>query len=219
MIPRVVLTGGPNGGKTTALEELKERLPKLDITPIIVPELATFLYTCGVRWVDVENNETGSFRFQANMIKSQMANEDMLFRFAHLTPGNTKVMICDRGTIDNLVYAKDEWQDDIQSEVGSLGLLKRRYDGIIHLNSRAWGEGYTTENNPARWETRELAQKVDQRTWEMWEMGPKVPHLRVNHAENWETKIETVVRAIKAVTTWNYAPRWPDGTTQFSPGS
>jgi hypothetical protein len=196
MIPRFVLTGGPCGGKTTAVEYLRESLPKHGVTPIIVPELATMLYGAGIRWPDIGvNNDIKGFRFQVGMITAQIAHEDTIFSFAHLVPGAIKVMICDRGTIDNMAYAKDEWHEDILSQVGSLGYLKRRYEGIIHLATLAYGGDYVLDN-PARYEDRESAIRQDMRTFQLWNAGPKVPHVRIDHSASLEEKLQRVEEAI-----------------------
>jgi AAA domain-containing protein len=195
MIPRIVLTGGPCGGKSTALTFLRDRLPVENITPIFVPELATTMFNSGIRWRDVSSHPNDAFRFQANMIRAQIQNEDMFYSFAHLVPNSNKVLICDRGTIDNMVYAVDDWHEDILSQVGSLGMLKRRYDGVIHLNSLAWGEGYSLDN-PARFESREDAIKVDERTWQMWNKGPIVTHYRISHEVSLDVKMERVAQYV-----------------------
>lgn len=190
MIPRIVLTGGPCGGKTTAVNFIKENLPTYGITPIIVPELATLLFNSGIKWLDMKTSER-QYHFQANMIRQQIVNEDMFFSFAYLVPGK-KVMVCDRGTIDNMVYAKDEWHEDILSQVGSMGYLKRRYDGVIHLNSLAHGDGYSLDN-PARYESRDEAIAMDERTFKMWQKGPEAFHVRIEHHETLINKLEQVL--------------------------
>lgn len=191
MIPRIVITGGPCGGKTTAVEFLKQELPKHDWKPIVVPEIATLLYTAGIRWTDMAT-EKYQYEFQTNIIRQQIAHEDTFYSFAHLVPGR-KVFICDRGTIDNMAYAPDRWHEDILSQVGSLGYLKRRYDGIIHLQTLAYGDGYTTENNEARYESRAEAMMTDSRTWEMWARGPRVPQVLIKHSDDLQTKLDQVL--------------------------
>lgn len=197
-IPRIVLTGGPCGGKTSAFEYLKVRLPQMGIKPIFVPELATMLFETGVKWIDICHNEAKAFKFQVGMILAQIANEDMIYSFAHLPSEIKKVIVCDRGTIDNMVYAKDEWHEDILSQVGSLGFLKRRYDGIIHLNTLAYGDGYNT-NNPARYETKEAAISMDKRTWDMWSKGPEIYHQRISHNVSLQDKLENVALHVREI--------------------
>jgi predicted ATPase len=197
-IPRIVLTGGPCGGKTTALEFLKTRLPQMGITPIFVPELATLMFQAGVKWTDVSASDTKAFKFQVAMILGQITNEDMIFSFASLPSASQKVIICDRGTIDNMVYSKDEWHTDILSQVGSLGFLKRRYDGIIHLDTLAYGSGYNTDN-PARYETRDGAIAMDQRTWDTWAKGPSMFHERISHSVSLDEKMEQVASYVEFV--------------------
>lgn len=198
IIPRIVLTGGPCGGKSTAVKHIQQELPKVGITPVIVPELATMMFHSGIRWSDIARDEKRGFQFQINMIKTQIANEDSFYSFAHLIPGQ-KVIVCDRGTIDNMVYAKDEWHEDILSQVGSLGYLKRRYDGIIHLKSLAWGEGYS-KDNPARIENQEEAKELDTRTLDMWRKGPSYgPHPVIEHTVDLDKKMNKVVEFIKYI--------------------
>lgn len=195
MIPRIVLTGGPCGGKTSAVKYIQQRLPDYNIKPVIVPELATMMFKSGIKWKDVERHPHLAFKFQIKMIETQIQNEDMIYSFAHLAPGQKKVVVCDRGTIDNMVYSWDEWHEDILSQVGTMGFLKRRYDGIIHLNSLAHGDTYLLDN-PARYEDKETAIKMDERTFSMWEKGPEVPHFRISHNVDLETKMEQVVEHI-----------------------
>lgn len=53
---RVVLTGGPCGGKTTALSEIKARLDALGFLVLCVPEAATLLFSGGARLPSHENS-------------------------------------------------------------------------------------------------------------------------------------------------------------------
>lgn len=193
MIPKIVLTGGPGGGKTTAINFLRKNLPCRGITPIFVPELATMLYEAGIRWMDIgHENEKKGYLFQVQMIQAQIEHEDTITAFASLVPGERKVIICDRGTIDNMAYADDSWHEDILSQVGSLGYLKRRYDGIVHLDTQAYGQGYTRENNPARYQDAEGAVANDKRVHSLWAAGPYVPHLRIGYDISLDEKLKIV---------------------------
>lgn len=59
---KVVLTGGPCGGKSTAMSQLSERLQSLGYQVYLVPEVATLLITNGVsfanqsreNWLEIE---------------------------------------------------------------------------------------------------------------------------------------------------------------------
>jgi thymidylate kinase len=195
MIPRICLTGGPCGGKSTAVKYLQARLKDYNIKPVVVPELATMMFHSGIKWKHFEPYPNLAYNFQIKMIQTQISNEDMIYSFAHIAPGLKKVLICDRGTIDNLVYSRDEWHEDILSQVGTRGFLKRRYDGIIHLDTLAYGEGYKLDN-PARTENQYDAILMDQRTWDMWEAGPHIEHVRISHSVDLDTKMEQVVEQI-----------------------
>ena len=90
---RIVLTGGPGGGKTTAADlfrrEIGERV-------VIVPEAATILFQGGFP----RSHEPHASRFaQTTIFHVQRNLEDVQ---AALYPGRT--LLCDRGTVDGAAY-------------------------------------------------------------------------------------------------------------------
>ena len=60
---RVVLTGGPCGGKTTALPSIAEALRKRGIPTVTVPETATSLVEAGIDRVAMIGTPEGLFEF------------------------------------------------------------------------------------------------------------------------------------------------------------
>lgn len=48
-IPRIVLTGGPCGGKTTGISYLQEKFGDMGFSVICVPETATEVFKSGVQ--------------------------------------------------------------------------------------------------------------------------------------------------------------------------
>ena len=62
---KIVLTGGPCGGKSTAMAAISERLNALGYQVFVVPEVATLLVTSGLKlatprtpqeWMEVQSN-------------------------------------------------------------------------------------------------------------------------------------------------------------------
>jgi hypothetical protein len=71
---KIVLTGGPCGGKTTALAQLRERFAALGVTVFTVPALATLLIQGRINRRALDQQRL--FHFQENLLRAQMALED-----------------------------------------------------------------------------------------------------------------------------------------------
>jgi CYTH domain-containing protein/predicted ATPase len=196
-LKRVVMTGGPCAGKTTALARVSEWFESHGWTVIRVPEAATLMILGGAR-PDVAVN---GFDFQTALLKVQMSLEDSFLSVADgaLKRGQNVLVLCDRGTMDSAAYVSDkEWRAIVDGSRGTLPILRdSRYDAVIHLVTAADGaaEFYTLSNNEARKESAELAIKLDHLTRDAW-VGH--PHLRVigNGPGGFEAKIRDVIQAI-----------------------
>ena len=93
---RVVLTGGPCGGKTTALARIKARLEEFGFLVVTVPETATMLFSGGV---PLPSSEASAFAFQKHLLRVQRELEEAFTSLARGT-GRPAVVICDRGLMD-----------------------------------------------------------------------------------------------------------------------
>jgi len=93
---RVVLTGGPCGGKTTALAKLSSRLEELGFLVLKVPETATMLFSGGV---PLPHDEASAFVLQKHMLRVQREVEDAFLALAR-EAGRPAVVIFDRGLMD-----------------------------------------------------------------------------------------------------------------------
>src|SRR5690606_34338379 len=101
----------------------------------------------------------------------QIANEDNWREFARITSGEKKLIVCDRGLMDNAAYIGHEAYEEILFELGITVPQARdeRYDLICHLVSAADGaEEHYNFDNPERIETPEQARDLDRRTLEAW---------------------------------------------------
>lgn len=102
---RVVLTGGPCGGKTTALAMLKERLESFGFLVVTVPEAATLLFSGGV---PAPQDEASTFVFQMHLLRLQRELEDAITTLARGT-GRRAVVVCDRGLMDGAPARCPPW--------------------------------------------------------------------------------------------------------------
>ena len=189
---RIVLTGGPCAGKTTALAKLTDRLNSLGYKVFRVPEAATILIQGGVRPANIH-----SIEFQSTVMHLQMGLEDAISRVAQGQPGRA-VMLCDRGLMDSAAYVDQTTFPLIldQNKWSRVGIRDERYDAVVHLVTAAMGAGafYTTANNSARTESPEKAIELDALTQCAW-VGH--PHVRV--IDNSTEFSEKITRAMEAI--------------------
>ena len=177
--PRIVLTGGPGGGKTTFQRDLRRVDPDRE-RYILVPEAATLLIGAG--------HLPGTKEFQLAVVRLQLALEQTCSNLAR--PG--QVQVCDRSTVDSLAYwfllggSEKEFFDRI-------GLSKEaiygRYDGALHLRTAALGaeKRYVRLQEGARMETSEEAAEIDALCAQVWSPHPGY-RLVENVGEKWEAK-------------------------------
>lgn len=198
-IHRIVLTGGPCGGKTTLLAAIRDRLSSHGFRIYLVPEVATLLGTAGV---PLGGNSPEQTRLlEENILKVQMTLEDAFRSIAEAGAGPA-VILYDRGTMDASAYLPAQAWDGLLEQNGwtRVGLRDVRYDAVIHLVTAADGAEafYTTANNAARWETPEQARAIDHRLREAW-LGH--PHLRVvDNSSDFSGKIRRALQAVCRVT-------------------
>lgn len=174
-ITKIVITGGPCGGKSTALQEIKKFFEPLGYSVVFVPEIATELINSGLSPVTCG----GRFNFQLNLLKLQIEKE-RIFQKASETLSNDKVLIiCDRGNLDNKAYLTEDEFNSAVSEINSSEIeLRDSYDAVFHLVTSAKGaeEFYNTENNKARKESIEQAIDIDNKLISAWTGHP---HFRI----------------------------------------
>ena len=165
---RIVVTGGPGGGKTTAADlfrrEIGERV-------VIVPEAATMLFSGGFpRAKDphaLRSAQRAVYHVQRNLEDVQSC----------LYPG--RILLCDRGTVDGAAYWPGS-PDEFFAAVGTtLEAELTRYDAVIFFESAAVGGMSIEGGNPVRIEDNKVAVELDRRLLDLWAHHPRlivVPH-------------------------------------------
>lgn len=192
-ISKIVLTGGPCAGKTTALTWINNYFSKRGYTVLFVPETATELITNGVApWTCETNYDYQRFQIRLQKIKEQ------IFDDAAKKMKNDKILIvCDRGILDNKAYMKEVEFKRILNEFGTSETQERdSYDAIFHLVSAAKGKEnvYTLANNTARTENIEEARKLDYKIISAWTGHP---HFRIiDNSTEFEEKLERLLKEI-----------------------
>lgn len=167
MINKIVITGGPCAGKTTAIGWIKDVFIPKGYTVLVIPEVATDLISSGIApWTCGTRAD-----FQMCQMKLQMQKE-RVFEQAALSMKSEKILIvCDRGILDNKAYM-DEFSFKEALRLYSLSEIEilKDYDAVFHLVSAAKGaeEFYTTANNFARKETVSEAALLDDKLICVW---------------------------------------------------
>lgn len=166
---KVVLAGGPCGGKTTGQSRLCTFFENLGWKVYRVPETATLLLSGGIKFGDLSDEDAVSF--QENLLKSMMQIENTFFTLAEGCRKNCLV-ICDRGTMDASAFIMTEQWEDIMSRNGwnPVDMRDTRYNQIIHMVSAANGADafYSTEDHVCRSENLDGARNLDNRAAEAW---------------------------------------------------
>lgn len=192
-ITKIVLTGGPCAGKTTALTWINNYFSKRGYTVLFVSESATELITNGVApWTCASNYDYQTFQIRLQKIKEQ------IFEEASKTMKNDKILIvCDRGMLDNKAYMKEVEFKKLLKEFGTNEIKERdSYDAVFHLVSAAKGkeELYTLANNVARTESVEEARILDDKIISAWTGHP---HFRIiDNSTDFEGKLERLLKEI-----------------------
>ncbi|WP_424245083.1 putative ATPase [Elusimicrobium posterum] len=161
MKKRIVLTGGPSGGKTTALSIIKESFgAKVEI----VKEAATMIYAGGYP----RNDSSPRHIVHAQRIIYFATKE--LEALAEET-SKAKLVVCDRGTLDGAVYWPKGCEDFLEKMNTTKEAEFKRYDAIVHLSPPQDPAIYQT--SLVRTESLEGAMEVDRKILEVWEGHPR----------------------------------------------
>lgn len=187
---RIVLTGGPGGGKTTAADlfrrELGERL-------VLVPEAATLLFSGGfprhTQPGPVQAAQRAIFYVQRGLEDSQAARYP------------DRILLCDRGTVDGAAY----WPD---GTIGGDGFFEsmgttferelERYDAVVFFESAAVGGIDIEGGNPTRVEDIDEAVALDRRLQALWSQHPR--YAFVPHSRSFLEKIFAGLKAVRQIT-------------------
>lgn len=176
-ITKIVITGGPCGGKSSALRHIREAFEPLGYCVLTVPETASELIGGGVApWTCGTNTA-----YQICQMKLQLYKERIFDEAARSmvgTDGQKILIVCDRGAMDNKAYIEDAFDEVLLAVGESEESLLRRYDAVFHLVTAAKGAEtfYTKANNAARTEPPEEAAALDDKVLSAWKGHP---YLRV----------------------------------------
>ena len=178
-ITKIVLTGGPCAGKTTAMAQIIEHFSSLGFQVFAIPEVPTMFSSAGINYLT--HNKALFFEAEKSTLNIQLALED---HFAKMAAQCSKpvLIVCDRGTMDISAYVSPEIWEALTEEMGTntVKLRDARYEAILHMVTAAAGAEQFYTNELSAWTGH--------------------PHLRVigNHMD-FDDKLRQVLNEISTV--------------------
>lgn len=189
---KIVLTGGPCAGKSTAMKYLEIELNKRNFKAIPVKEAATEVLS------SIDRTKLSVFEIQKMIFTKTLELEEEALKKAQFFSRMMEVVVLfDRGILDQKAYiSHDEFKEMMELNGTSELESMKRYDSVIHLVSAADGaeQFYTNENNGTRLETRDEAVLLDKRTMEAW-CGHEIVSVITNKG-SFQQKMEETLEAM-----------------------
>jgi predicted ATPase len=184
---RVVLTGGPGGGKSTFIDELHHDSDEW-ARWICVPEAAPLLFLAGL--------DGTSQSFQVAAFRLQIVLEDSLARAGKAN----QMLLCDRGTLDCLAYwCHNGWREaDFFAQTITAQAHLDRYHAVLHLRTptsgacphyRCWSQ--------ARPESLAQAVEIDQLCASVWRGHPR--YILIECTDDWRAKARMVRQVLTRI--------------------
>lgn len=199
-IYKICITGGPCGGKTSALAYLTEKLSEKGFKVFCAPEVPTMTMLGGGMIVMANLTQDKIIRFQTLLMRTQMNIEEYFYDLAELN-GAPSVVLFDRGVMDPSAYMTPEQFQALLDENGwnKVTLRDQRYDMVIHMVTAADGaeESYTTANNAARYEKDlSVAIDTDRKTQNAWIGHPHLVIIDNTTEKGFDRKLNRVFESI-----------------------
>ena len=194
---KIVITGGPCAGKTTALDRIRDDFTKKGYYVLTVPETATELISAGIAPWTQDSPDT----FQKILMKRQLEKEKLFFEIAKVLEGKVLIVL-DRGVLDGKAYMSTDRAFD--EELSKHGLddtsAKARYDAVFHLVTAAIGaeNHYTVGNNTARTESLGKSEELDRKVASVWESHKNFYVIDNENSISFEEKLNKLIYEISS---------------------
>jgi predicted ATPase len=180
---RIVVTGGPGGGKTAVLEMVRRVLcPHV----VILPEAAGIIFRGGF-WRKPE-------------IPARMAAQRAIFHVQRELEQlvedeeSAAIALCDRGSLDSLAYWPGTATSFFKQLQSSQEQEIARYAAVIHLRTPSALTGYD-QSNPLRMESASEAQAIDLKIEAVWRKHPR--RYFVENSKDFLEKAKAAIELIK----------------------
>lgn len=185
-VRRIVLTGGPGSGKSTAAAFLaREFVDEL----WVLPESATLLYRGGLPRA---RGDLGQQVAQRAIYTVQRSLEE-----ATALQHPDRVQLCDRATVDGAAY----WPGGADSFFRAMGTTRHvelaRYDAVVFMHTAAFMPAGYERDLDVRTEDREEAVELDRRMFELYGDHPRL--VEIESSASFLDKLTRVRNAIDSL--------------------
>lgn len=189
-LKRIVITGGPSGGKTTLLELIQKQYVE---HVAIAPEAASMLLRGGFARpkTDAERIHTqrAIFSLQRELEAKALAQCAELQGLCE----SKITLFCDRGSMDGAAY----WPGTMESFVAEMGTSISseygRYSMVLHLQAAEEGRGYST--NEIRTESASEAALLDLLIARCWGAHPN--YVFIPNGESFIVKLNEAFKMLE----------------------
>jgi len=230
-VVRIVLTGGPCAGKSSALSHLCKAATAEGFDVLTAPETATLFFNCGWKFPSpgLPDFQQQVLEFQKQNLGLQIALERSMTALATSSKRPT-IVVFDRGLFDPKAYLTPElWSTAVEKLIKwksfpeAIDTVKaaekymcERYDACIHLVTAADGAdhfykcGTTVDDSGGVVHRRETAQEaidLDQKLERAWHdhLGSTGKHIVVrNEAGGFAQKLSEATEAVLRVARKKY---------------
>lgn len=192
IINKIVITGGSDAGKTTAMNWIQNNFEKKGYKVIFIDSAAKEFIQDGV----LKGELKSTLKYQSIVIDMQIAKEKIYEEAAKQLPYEKILLVCKRGTIDAKAYMSNRDFSHMLKERGLNEIeLRDSYNAVFHLVTSASGaEEYFLIDDPLRDCLIEEAKRIDEQIINAW-TGHK--HFRViDNRSTFQNKMKQLIKEI-----------------------
>lgn len=189
MIKKIVLSGGPCGGKTTAIKYVREYFEEKGYIVLSINESATEIINMGIK--PFGNNKVDMYEFQKYVFSEQINNEILVDNYINSNMDKKIIVLYDRCILDNKCYVSEEEYNMLleEFEINEEKYLSQ-FDLFIHLVSAAIGTNEYNLDNQARSENIIEAMKREENIVKCYSNISN--RILVDNSTNFEGKLKRV---------------------------
>lgn len=197
MVRRIVLTGGPCGGKTTAINKIRENFEQKGYVVLNINETATEIINMGIR--PFGDNSIDMYKLQEYVFCEQLNKENLIEKYISDNFDKNIIVLYDRCILDNKSYVTEEQFYNLLNMFDiNIDEYIKSHDLYIHMVSAAIGTNqYTVSNNIARVENEKEAKEKDDRVLECYKNVEN--HVVIDNSTDFDEKLDKVIKLIESI--------------------
>lgn len=192
IIKKIVITGGSDAGKTTAMNWIQNNFEKKGYKVIFIDSAAKEFINDGV----LKGELKSTLKYQSIVIDMQIAKEKIYEEAAKQLPFEKILLVCKRGTVDAKAYmSKRDFEYMLKERNLNEVELRDSYDAVFHLVTSASGaEEYFLIDDPLRDNLIEEAKRIDNQIINAW-TGHKYFRV-IDNRSTFQNKMKQLIKEI-----------------------